>query len=75
MFTFWIFQVKCDYWKGGLELNIEHVEVVLQDETADKNSAHGRMKITIPIEPELETANRAQRIRLALVAILSYLHK
>jgi hypothetical protein len=48
--------------------------VVLQDETVDKSSVHGRMKITIPREPELETANRAQRIRLAPVAILSYLH-
>ena len=73
MFTFWIFYVKCDYWKG--ERNIEHFKVVLQDETVDKNSAHGRMKITIPREPELETANRAQRIRLALVAIFSYFHK
>uniref|UniRef100_A0A2N9EW76 TPX2 central domain-containing protein n=1 Tax=Fagus sylvatica TaxID=28930 RepID=A0A2N9EW76_FAGSY len=34
-----------------------------KDETVDKSSVHGRMKITIPREPELETANRAQRIR------------
>ncbi|XP_023918011.1 protein TPX2 isoform X1 [Quercus suber] len=44
------------------EANLVH-KPSKKDETVDKNSAHGRMKITIPREPELETANRAQRIR------------
>ncbi|KAJ7952419.1 Protein TPX2 [Quillaja saponaria] len=34
-----------------------------RDGTVDKNSAHARLKLTIPREPDLETANRAQRIR------------
>ncbi|XP_062145639.1 protein TPX2-like [Alnus glutinosa] len=34
-----------------------------KDETVDKNFAHGKMRLTIPREPELETAHRAQRIR------------
>ncbi|KAL2348104.1 hypothetical protein Fmac_002104 [Flemingia macrophylla] len=32
--------------------------------TADQNSGHSKLKITIPREPDLETAHRAQRIRL-----------
>ncbi|XP_061357794.1 protein TPX2-like [Gastrolobium bilobum] len=31
--------------------------------TVDQNSGHSKLKITIPREPELETAHRAQRIR------------
>ncbi|XP_021298409.1 protein TPX2-like [Herrania umbratica] len=31
--------------------------------TVDRNSIHTRLKLTIPKEPELETAHRAQRIR------------
>ncbi|CAJ1928196.1 unnamed protein product [Sphenostylis stenocarpa] len=31
--------------------------------TADLNSGHSKLKITIPREPDLETAHRAQRIR------------
>ncbi|GKU95418.1 hypothetical protein SLEP1_g8782 [Rubroshorea leprosula] len=34
-----------------------------KDGAADKNSIHTRLKLTIPREPELETAHRAQRIR------------
>lgn len=34
-----------------------------KDETVEKNSVHGRLRLTIPREPELETAQRAQRIR------------
>lgn len=44
------------------EANLVH-KPSKKDETVDKSSVHGRMKITIPREPELETANRAQRIR------------
>ncbi|RZB78023.1 Protein TPX2 isoform B [Glycine soja] len=31
--------------------------------TVDQNSGHSKLKITIPREPDLETAHRAQRIR------------
>ncbi|KAG6636926.1 protein TPX2-like isoform X1 [Carya illinoinensis] len=34
-----------------------------KDETVDKSFAHGIMRLTIPREPDLETAHRAQRIR------------
>ncbi|KAK1565166.1 hypothetical protein Q3G72_020239 [Acer saccharum] len=34
-----------------------------RDGNSDKNSAHVRLKLTIPREPDLETAHRAQRIR------------
>lgn len=36
---------------------------VLQDGTIDGNSAHSKLRLTIPREPDLETAHRAQRIR------------
>ncbi|XP_010277432.1 PREDICTED: protein TPX2 isoform X3 [Nelumbo nucifera] len=36
---------------------------VIQDGLSDCNVTHGRLKLTIPREPELETAQRAQRIR------------
>lgn len=49
--------------------HIQHFWAILQDETVDKNSAHGKMRLTIPREPELETAHRAQRIRSSLVSI------
>lgn len=44
--------------------------VVLQDdtvlsETVDKASARAKLKLTIPREPELKTAHRAERMRLA----------
>ncbi|XP_050375557.1 protein TPX2 [Argentina anserina] len=32
-------------------------------ETFDKTSTHAKLKLTIPIEPDFETTNRAQRIR------------
>ncbi|XP_042953681.1 protein TPX2-like isoform X4 [Carya illinoinensis] len=34
-----------------------------KEETVDKNSAYSTMRLTIPRQPELETAHRAQRIR------------
>lgn len=34
-----------------------------KDGTVDKNSANAKLKLTIPREPDLETAHRAQRIR------------
>jgi hypothetical protein len=43
--------------------HIQHFGLISQDETVDKNFAHGKMRLTIPREPELETAHRAQRIR------------
>lgn len=46
----------------------------LQDGTIDKNSVHARLRLTIPREPDLETANRAQRIRF-VVAILMSVYK
>lgn len=46
----------------------------LQDGTIDKNSLHARLRLTIPREPDLETANRAQRIRF-VVAILMSVYK
>lgn len=55
--------------------------MVLQDETVfsealDKISAHAKLKLTIPREPELKTAYRAERMRLACLwlYILSRAH-
>lgn len=39
-----------------------------RDGTIDKNSLHARLRLTIPREPDLETANRAQRIRPKVIA-------
>ncbi|KAH9721571.1 TPX2 importin domain-containing protein [Citrus sinensis] len=39
-----------------------------KDGTIDKNSLHARLRLTIPREPDLETANRAQRIRPKVIA-------
>ncbi|KAJ4712898.1 protein TPX2-like isoform X1 [Melia azedarach] len=36
--------------------------------TVDKSSLHARLKLTIPREPDLETAHRAQRIRPKIIA-------
>lgn len=47
-----------------------HFCVTLQEGTVDKSSLHARLKLTIPREPDLETAHRAQRIRF-ISAILT----
>lgn len=36
---------------------------ITQDGNADGNGVHGKLRLTIPREPDLETAHRAQRIR------------
>lgn len=38
--------------------------LVLKDGTVGKNTINTKLKLTIPREPELETAHRAQRLRL-----------
>ncbi|KAH7514069.1 hypothetical protein FEM48_Zijuj11G0049400 [Ziziphus jujuba var. spinosa] len=44
------------------QANLVH-KVPKKDGTIDKNTAHSKLKLTIPREPDLETAHRAQRIR------------
>ena len=47
--------------------------MVLQDGSVDKISAHAKLRLTVPREPDLETAHRAQRTRFALLfSILRY---
>jgi hypothetical protein len=41
--------------------------MVLQDGSVDKISAHAKLRLTVPREPDLETAHRAQRARFALL--------
>lgn len=43
--------------------------VVMQDGTKDRNATNTKLRLTIPREPELETAHRAQRIRLVQVTV------
>lgn len=48
-------------------------DMVLQDGSVDKIFAHSKLRLTIPREPDLETAHRAQRMRFALLfRILRY---
>ena len=44
-----------------------------QDGATDGNSAHAKLKLTIPKEPDFETTQRAQRMRLGLCRLLSLL--
>ncbi|PON64089.1 TPX [Trema orientale] len=47
----------------GKQQNYFVHKVPKKDETVDKNSAHAKLRLTVPREPELETAHRAQRTR------------
>uniref|UniRef100_A0A5B7BNU3 TPX2 central domain-containing protein n=1 Tax=Davidia involucrata TaxID=16924 RepID=A0A5B7BNU3_DAVIN len=44
------------------QTNLVH-KIPKRDGTIDGNSAHDKLKLTIPKEPDLETAHRAQRMR------------
>jgi hypothetical protein len=40
---------------------------LLQTVTVEQNSACSKLKLTIPREPDLKTAHRAQRIRFVVL--------
>lgn len=42
----------------------------MQDGTVDKGSANPKLRLTIPREPDLETAHRAQRIRFVAYVLI-----
>lgn len=49
--------------------------MVLQDGNIDGNSAHAKLRLTIPRQPDLKTAHRAQRMRFVLrvpIAVLNH---
>lgn len=47
-------------------IKLSYLCMVLQDETFDKTTVHARLRLTIPREPDFETAHRAHRIRWVL---------
>ncbi|BBN69431.1 Cell cycle regulated microtubule associated protein, partial [Prunus dulcis] len=51
------------------QTNLVH-KVPKKDETFDKTTAHAKLRLTIPREPDLETASRAHRIRPKNASVL-----
>lgn len=45
----------------------KYLDVYWQDGVADKTTKNVKLKITIPRQPDLETAQRAHRIRFEIV--------
>ncbi|KAM7491284.1 hypothetical protein LguiA_034205 [Lonicera macranthoides] len=52
----------CKVADTNQQINLVH-KAPKKDGTIDGNSAHSKLRLTIPREPDLETAQRAQRIR------------
>ena len=52
---------------GSVHVMRMYICIIVQVVTVEQNTVPSKVKITIPLEPELETAQRAQRIRLDFV--------
>lgn len=58
---------------GSVHVMRMYICIIVQVVTVEQNTVPSKVKITIPLEPELETAQRAQRIRLDTVNLCKIL--